>query len=127
MSSTGQATSPTENFQSIINALLNYKKVTGIEISTSPFAVGFEQSTSPEDILQLLQERLEAFQEYRSGNENLINCLKPTVGIIQAFSNIIPEAISSVSRTSCHLANLIVISSGLSTSEGIVLWDQRSP
>jgi hypothetical protein len=109
MSSTRQATSSTERLQSIIDALANYKKVTGIEISTSSFVAVFEQSNSPEDILRLLQGRLEAFQEYRNGNRKLISCLKPAVQIIQSFSKIIEEAVSLVSRTSYHqMVNLIV-------------------
>jgi hypothetical protein len=96
MSSTRQATSSTERLQSIIDALANYKKVTGIEISTSSFVAVFEQSNSPEDILRLLQGRLEAFQEYRNGNRKLISCLKPAVQIIQSFSKIIEEAVSLV-------------------------------
>jgi hypothetical protein len=99
MSSTGQVTPSTENFQLIINALADYKKVTGIEISTDSFAAVFEQSNSPEAILQLLQGRAKAFQEYRDGNRKLISCLKPAVKIIQAFSEIIQEAVSLVSRT----------------------------
>jgi hypothetical protein len=129
MSSTGQATSSTSNFQLIINALADYTKVTGIEleISTSSFPAVFEQSNSPEDILRLLQGRAKAFQEYRNGNRKLISCLKPTVGIIQAFSGIIQEAVGLVSCTS-HLVYLIVISSApLFTSEGIVYWDRHSP
>lgn len=99
MSSTGQATSST-NFQLIIdNALADYEKVTGIDLSRSPFAAKIEQSNSPEDILQLLQERENAFREYRNSNRKLISCLKPSVVIIQAFSTI-QEAVSLVSRTS---------------------------
>ena len=99
MSSTGQATSST-NFQLIIdNALADYENVTGIDLSRSPFAAKIEQSNSPEDILQLLQERENAFREYRNSNRKLISCLKPSVVIIQAFSTI-QEAVSLVSRTS---------------------------
>lgn len=104
MLSTGQATSSTSNFQLIVNALADYTRVTGIEISTSPFATVFETTDSPEDILKLLQGRAKAFQRYRDGNRKLINCLKPAVKIIQAFSKIIEEAVSLVSHTSCCLA-----------------------
>src|SRR6266852_9716183 len=97
MSSTGQATSPTENFKLIINALANYKKVTKIEISTSPFAADFERANSPEDILQILRGRANAFQEYRNGNPKLMGHLKPAVEIIQSFSKIIQEAVSRIS------------------------------
>jgi predicted DsbA family dithiol-disulfide isomerase len=125
MSSTGQEASSTEYFQVILNeALADYQKVTKVEISTSPFAADFEQSNSPDDILQILQRRANAFQEYRDGDRKLISYLEPAVGIIQTFSKIIQEA---VSRTPCQLVNLIILSGHLFTGKGIVCWDQHSP
>jgi hypothetical protein len=58
MSSAGQAASSTVNIQLIIDdALADYAKITGIDLSDTPFATTFEQSNSPEAILQLLQGR----------------------------------------------------------------------
>ena len=71
MSSTGQATSSTSstsNIQLVTNALADYAKVTGVDLSKNPFAVVIERSNSPEAILELLQEREMAFNEYREGN-----------------------------------------------------------
>ena len=100
MSSTEQPTSSTSsnsNIQLITDALANYAKITGIDLSKNPFAAVLEQSNSPEAILQLLQEREKAFKEYRDGNRRLINCLSPAVNVIQAFSGILGEAVSLVS------------------------------
>lgn len=99
MSSTGQETSSTSNIQLIIDALADYADVTGIDLSTSSFATLIEQSNSPEAILQLLQGRENAFKEYREGNRRLISCLNPAVRVLQAFSGILGEAASLVSRT----------------------------
>ena len=104
MSSIGQVTS-TSNFQLIIDALADYAKITGVDLSTSPFAATLEQSNSPDAILQLLRGREKAFQEYRDGNRRLINCLSPAVRVLHAFSGIVGEAVSLVSHT-CHLASL---------------------
>ncbi len=100
MSSTEQPTSSTSsnsNIQLITDALANYAKITGIDLSKNPFAAALQQSNSPEAILQLLQEREKAFKEYRDGNRRLINCLSPAVNVIQAFSGILGEAVSLVS------------------------------
>ena len=105
MSSIEQVTS-TSNFQLIIDALANYAKITGVDLSTNPFAAALEQSNSPDAILQLLQGREKAFQEYRNGNRRLIKCLSPAVKILQAFSGILGEAVSLVSHPS-HLASLL--------------------
>ena len=97
MSSTGQVTPSPSTVQSIIDALADYTKVTGIDLSKNPFAAAIEHSNSPEAILELLQEREKAFKEYRDGNRRLISCLRPAVKVIQAFSGILGEAVSLVS------------------------------
>ena len=101
MSSTGQATSSTSstsNIQLVTNALADYAKVTGVDLSKNPFAVVIERSNSPEAILELLQEREMAFNEYREGNRRLIRSLSPAVKVLQAFSGILGEAVSLVSH-----------------------------
>src|SRR4030088_2864805 len=94
MSSTAQATSSTSNIQLIIDALADYAKITGIDLSKNPFAAAIEQSKSPEAILELLQDREQAFKEYRDGNRKLISCLSPAVKVIQAFSGILGDVVS---------------------------------
>jgi fungal STAND N-terminal Goodbye domain len=105
MSSTGQATSSASNFQLIINALADYTKITGIDLSKNPIAATIEQSSSSEAILELLQAREKAFKEYRDGNRRLINCLTPAVNVLQAFSGILGGAVGLVSHTR-HLMSL---------------------
>jgi hypothetical protein len=108
----------------ITDALADYAKITGIDLSKNPFAAALEQSNSPEAILQLLQGREEAFQEYRDGNRRLISCLSPAVKVLQAFSGILGEAVSLVSHT-CHLVSLFNVTSSdpLPTGKGIVCCD----
>ncbi|KAN0124433.1 hypothetical protein V8E52_002082 [Russula decolorans] len=99
MSSTVQATSSTSsasNIQLITDALVDYAKVTGIDLSKNPFAAAIERANSPGAILELLQEREKAFKDYREGNRRLISCLSPAVNVIQAFSGILGEAASLV-------------------------------
>ena len=105
MSSTVQATSstpPTSNVQVITDALVDYAKITGIDLSKNPFAAALEQANSPSAILGLLQEREKAFKNYREGNRKLISCLSPAVNVIQAFSGILGEVVSLVSHTYYH-------------------------
>ena len=107
MSSTSQATSSTCNIQLIIdNALAGYAEITGIDLFNNPFAAVLEQSNSPEAILQLLQEREKAFKEYRDDNRRLINCLRPAVKVLQAFSGIMSQAANPVSHT-CNLLSIL--------------------
>jgi STAND-like protein len=130
MSSSGQATSSSSNVQSIIEvALADYTKITGTDLSKTPFAAALERSNSPDAILQLLNEREKSFEEYRDGNRRLINCLTPAVTILQAFSGIL-GAVSQVSHT-CHSVTPTLLtvtpSDPLSTSKRIVCWYRYSP
>ena len=96
----------TSNTQSLIaDALVEYTKITGIDLSTNPFTTALEQSSSPEDILQLLQGRENAFREYRDGNRTLMSSLKPAVRVLQGLSGILGEG-GMVSDTS-HLENCL--------------------
>src|SRR6266700_6149013 len=106
MSSTVQATSSTSftsniQWQLFTDALVDYAKITGIDLSKNPFAAAIERANSPGAILELLQEREKAFNDYREGNRNLISCLSPAVNVIQAFSGILGEVVSLVSHA-CH-------------------------
>ncbi|KAN0120758.1 hypothetical protein V8E52_004027 [Russula decolorans] len=99
MSSTAQetsSTSSTSNTQLITNALADYTKITGVDLSKNTFAAAIEQWNSPEAILELLQERENSFKEYRDNNRRLINCLTPAVRVIQTFSGILGEALTLV-------------------------------
>jgi hypothetical protein len=106
MSSTQRAISSTDNVKLVIDALADYAKETGKDLSSNPFAHKFQQSNSPEDVLQLLEEREKAFKDYREGNRRLINCLNPAVKVLHAFSGILGQAASLVSQP-YHLADLL--------------------
>ena len=80
--------------------MADFAKTTGIDLFKNPFTPLIEQSNSPEVILQLLQGREKAFKDYRDGNQRLINCLRPVVKVLQAFSEVLGEVASQVSRTS---------------------------
>ena len=101
-----RAISSTESVKLIVDAIAGYAKETGKDLSSNSFADKFQQSNSPEDILQLLEERGKAFKDYREGNQRLIICLNPAVKVLYAFSGVLGDAASLVSQ-SCHLASLI--------------------
>jgi hypothetical protein len=105
---TGQATPSTDNVQLIVNALADYAKETGIDLSKNPSAAKLKQSTSPDAILQLLKEREKAFKEYRDGKSRLISRLNPAVKVLHKFSGILGDAAGLVSHN-CHfvLAGLL--------------------
>jgi hypothetical protein len=97
MSSTGHPITPHSNFQLIIDALADYANQTETDLSQNPFAEKIRHLNSPDAILELLQEREKAFQEYRNANRGLIDCLSPAVRVLHAFSGLLGEAVSLVS------------------------------
>ena len=91
------STSPTPNIQLITDALVDYAKITGIDLSKYPFAAAIERANSPGAILELLQEREKEFKDFREGNRRLISCLSLAVNVVHALSGILGEAVSLVS------------------------------
>jgi hypothetical protein len=104
-SSAEEATTPS-NFQLIVDAFADYAQLTGIDLSKSSFAEKLERSNSPHFILEMLQERENAFKEYRDQNQRLISCITPTVEVLHAFSAVLGEAFSLVSKV-CHCLDLL--------------------
>ena len=120
-SSTEEATSPS-NFQLIIEAFADYAKLTGIDLSKSSFAEKLECSNSPQSILEMLQERENAFKEYRDQNRRLITCITPTVEVLHAFSAVLGEAVSLVSKISHCLCPIVTLVRSPSLLQRLSLW-----
>ena len=91
-------TTATANFRLIIDAFDDYAKQVGEDLTKNPFADALRACDSPNAVLELLQEKANAFKEYREGDHKLIGCLKPVVQVVQGFSDLIGSAISFVSR-----------------------------
>jgi hypothetical protein len=86
------------NFQSILDALDNYTKQTGINLKDEPFADKVKGCDSPGAILRLLEENVKTFEEYRNKNRKFIDCLSPVVKFVHTFSGILGEAAGLVRR-----------------------------
>jgi len=126
---------PHSNSQLIIDALADYANLTGVDLSKNPLAEKLQQCNTPDDILQLLQEREKAFKEYRDGSRSLINSINPAICVLHAFSNFLGEAISLVSciftslvalEFPCQCFNVILLGP-LPTSKGCLCRHRCSP
>jgi len=99
------------NFQPILDAALNsYTKQTGIDLRKHPSADKLQSCATSEDVLRLLQDREIAFKDYRDKHRKLINCLRPVVQVVQAFSGVIGEVAGLVSSRDWTRLNLILFS-----------------
>ena len=119
----------TSNIRSIIDAALaDYTKLTGTDLSTTPFATALKQTNSPEAVLQLVHEQEKAFKEYRDDDRKLINCLSPAVKVIQAFSSVTGQAVSHVKPHILSGDSFLTMTSSdpLSTIKRLICWDHHS-
>ena len=133
MLSTGHARTPHSNFQLIIDALVDYANLTGIDLSQNPFAEKLTHCNTPDAVLDLLRERESAFNEYREGNRGLMNCLGPAVRVLHAFAGLLGEAVSLVSQNQSilyiyRLNSLnVMLPVPLLACKGCLCWHRCSP
>jgi hypothetical protein len=108
------------NFQLISEALSDYTKQTGIDLTKNPFVNQFQSCDSAEAISELLQDRATAFKSYRNENRKLISCLYPIFQFILVFSGTLRSGLVLVSSTEwvpfIMIIN-VVISGAISTCE----------
>jgi hypothetical protein len=107
MSSTEHTTISPSNLQLIIDSLGDYAHRMGIDFAQNPFAGELQRTNTPNDILNLLQEREKAFLQYRDRNRTLINCLSPAVRVLHIFSEKLCDAVSLVSFKTCFYSCVI--------------------
>jgi len=118
MSTSNQTTDlSTTNFTAIFDAASNeYKTLTKQDIETHPFAAAFENSSSPDSVMNVFRKQAQAFDKFRNGDDKLMAWLTPIVNILFTFTGTLGEGIGLVSiqffydksalRTSTFLAFL---------------------
>jgi hypothetical protein len=94
MSSTEHTTISPSNLQLIIDALGDYAHRMGIDFAQNPFADELQRTNTPNGILNLLQQRENAFIQYRNRNQTLINCFSPAVRVLHVFSEKLGDVVS---------------------------------
>ena len=87
------------NFRLIIDAFDDYARQAGVDLTKNPLADALRGCDSPNDVLELLQDKADAFKNFRDGDRTLINWLKPVVQVVHGFSGVLGPAISLVSRS----------------------------
>ena len=96
MSSDIQISSTTPNYHPIFNeALKEYKRKTGNDLTTHPLAEEIKACDSPGTILSVLQEKANEIDQ--SGDERLTKWLTPTVNVLNALSATLGQGVGTVS------------------------------
>ena len=85
------------NFQLIINnALEKYKKRTKTDLVAHPLVAQLQSCNSPNDIIAILQQQVQALDQSRSSDERWSRWLNPTVNVIYALSSTVAAGVGLV-------------------------------
>ena len=97
--STSTSTSTSSpDFQSIFHAALKaYEKKTKKDLITHPLSAQLQACKSPTDILAILQDKVNEFDQARSADERLSQWLNPTINVLYSFSAAIGAGVGLVS------------------------------
>ena len=88
----------TTNFTAIFDAASNeYKTLTKQDLETHPFSAAFENSNSPDSVINVFRKQAQAFDKFRKGDDKLMAWLTPIVNILFTFSGTLGEGIGLVS------------------------------
>jgi hypothetical protein len=73
-----------------------YKRLTGHDLTTHPFAAKLDNWDSVESVLKVFQEQAQVFNQFHKDHRRLIEWLTPTVRTLITASAILGEALSVV-------------------------------
>ncbi|KAH9053271.1 hypothetical protein EDB87DRAFT_244834 [Lactarius vividus] len=91
------SSSSSPNFQPIFeNALKEYRKKTGKDLTAHPLTAKINACDSPESILTVLQGKANELNQSRSSHDRLTKWLIPTVDTLNALSATLGEGAGSV-------------------------------
>ena len=103
-SSTPLPSSSVSKFQDIFeSALQEYTKQTGVDLTKYDFFYRLDSCRSPDQVLDLLEDKAKKFKEYRDGNRKLIDGITPVVRGLHLLSGFLGEATSIVSHEAFRL------------------------
>ena len=103
------ASSSGSNFRAIfIAALKAYEKKTKTDLHTHPLAIQLQSCQSSSDILAVLHDKVNEFDQSRGQHERLSRWLNPTINVLYAFSATLGQGVGLVSLDSCSYYPLLI-------------------
>ena len=115
----------TSNFALIFRGACDeYKKFTGHDLYTHPFAKEVASCNSPDSILDVLRRHAETFIKYSRNHEKLISLLNPIVNVLFIFSATLGEGVGLVRISSIPSASLWlnIVSLAMFSREDDICW-----
>lgn len=103
---------PYSGFESIFDAALaKYAKKTGINLATYPSADTLIDCGSLDAVIQLLQESVQGFKDFRDRSSKLIKWLRPLAQVAYLVSGVLGHAFDPVSHKDLICEHVSIISS----------------
>jgi hypothetical protein len=100
MSQTASAYASPSNFRTIFVAAIKvYEKKMKTDLLTHPLATQLQSCNSSSDILAVLHDKVNEFDQSRSHNKRLSNWLNPTINVLYTFSTTLGGGVGLVSST----------------------------
>ncbi|KAH9073547.1 hypothetical protein EDB83DRAFT_81750 [Lactarius deliciosus] len=97
MSQTPSTSTSSSNFRAVfVSALREYEKKTKTDLHTHPLATQLQSCQSSSDILAVLRDKVNEFDQSRSHNERLSSWLGPTINVLYAFSATLGEGVGLI-------------------------------
>ncbi|KAH9028942.1 hypothetical protein EDB84DRAFT_257299 [Lactarius hengduanensis] len=97
MSQTSSTSTPSSNFRAIfVAALKEYEKKTKTDLHTHPLATQLQSCESSSDILAVLRDKVNEFDQSKSRNERLSSWLGPTINVLFAFSETLGSGVGLI-------------------------------
>ena len=98
MSKTPSSTASSSNFHAIfVASLKEYEKKTKTDLHTHPLAAQLQSCNSSGDILTILHDKVDEFDQHKTRNQRLSSWLNPTINVLYAFSATLGEGVGLVS------------------------------
>ncbi|KAH8978237.1 hypothetical protein EDB92DRAFT_2119397 [Lactarius akahatsu] len=119
MSQTPPASTSSSNFRAIfVAALREYEKKTKTDLHTHPLAIQLQSCGSSNDILVVLRDKVNEFDQSKSRNERLASWLGPTINVLYAFSATLGEGIFSPAKViSAGVGVLLLVAKDVDASQ----------
>ncbi|KAH8986717.1 hypothetical protein EDB92DRAFT_1818199 [Lactarius akahatsu] len=90
-------TTASSNFRTIfVAALKAYEKKTKTDVLTHPLATQLQSCDSSSDVLAVLRDRVNEFDQSRSHDERLSSWLNPTINVLYAFTATLGEGVGLI-------------------------------
>ena len=129
MSTDNRAATPSaSNFTSIFyTALDEYKRLTGQNLHTHPFATAFDGRNSPDTVLDVFLKQAQLFDNFHKRDNKVMKWLTPIVHVLLTLSGTLGEGVGLVRPSLDLYSNSYTCFSAILTRKVNLHGRQRSP